>query len=88
MYLLLSSPLLCIGGGNKKAYLHRIGLSWFRGKDLSLNCRRAKNMSVLKVFWDIITLGIAEYSVHEEFVHVLYKYNCSCLIYVHTYHEW
>ena len=53
-----------------------------------MNCRRAKNMSVLKVFWDIITLGIAEYSVHEEFVHVLYKYNCSCLIYVHTYHEW
>ena len=50
-------------------------------------------MSVLKVLRDISTLGIAEYSVHEEIVHILMiiddKYDCSFFdISVDTYHDW
>ena len=78
IYCLLSSPLLCVGGGNKKAYLHTHDSRsmkdwlWFRGNETCLWIAAVvKNMSVLKVLRDISTLGIAEYSVHEEFVHVV-----------------
>lgn len=41
-------------------------------------------MSVLKVLCDISTLGIAGYSVHEEFVHVLINTMDLVLIYMFT----